>query len=159
MSEAPLLDGIHHAKLPVSDLDRSRAWYASRLGYLVEVEFREKNVLMGLALRHPNGGPRLALRLDPDRAAATAGFDYFSIGVPDRTALEDLAERLAELGVVHEGVHYASIGWILPGAHDPDGHEVRFYTTESHQPLSDVPLHLNDVRETMKEPEHLPAEV
>jgi hypothetical protein len=29
-------------------------------------------------------------------------------------------------------VHFASIGWILPLLHDPDGHEVRFYTIEHH---------------------------
>jgi hypothetical protein len=29
-------------------------------------------------------------------------------------------------------VHYASIGWILPELHDPDGHEIRFYTHQHH---------------------------
>ena len=38
---APELDGIHHVKLPVSDLDRSRAWYESRLGYRQTTEFIE----------------------------------------------------------------------------------------------------------------------
>jgi len=32
----------------------------------------------------------------------------------------------------HAGVHFATIGWILPMLHDPDGHEVRFYSMESH---------------------------
>jgi len=40
--DAPLLDGIHHIKIPVIDLDRSREWYASRLGYQVEIEFVER---------------------------------------------------------------------------------------------------------------------
>lgn len=26
----------------------------------------------------------------------------------------------------------ASFGWILPRLHDPDGHEVRFYTQQHH---------------------------
>ena len=30
---SPLLDGIHHLKLPVTDLDRSLAWYQDHLGY------------------------------------------------------------------------------------------------------------------------------
>ena len=30
---------------------------------------------MGCGLAHPAGGPDLALRLDPDRARAAAGFD------------------------------------------------------------------------------------
>lgn len=43
-----------------------------------------------------------------------------------------LAEHLSSLGEPHAGVHFATLGWILPMLHDPDGHEVRFYTTESH---------------------------
>jgi catechol 2,3-dioxygenase-like lactoylglutathione lyase family enzyme len=131
-SSAPALSGIHHVKLPVRDLARSRAWYESRLGYEVQLEFVERGTLMGLAMRHPNGGPDLALRLDPDRAAAAAGFDYFAIGVADKPAIDALAERLSDLGEDHAGVHYATIGWILPMLHDPDGHEIRFYTHAAH---------------------------
>jgi catechol 2,3-dioxygenase-like lactoylglutathione lyase family enzyme len=131
-SSAPALAGIHHVKLPVRDLARSRAWYESRLGYQLQLEFVERGTLMGLAMRHPNGGPDLALRLDPDRAAAAAGFDYFAIGVADKPAIDALAERLSDLGESHAGVHYATIGWILPMLHDPDGHEIRFYTHAAH---------------------------
>ena len=136
-SDAPELDGVHHLKLPVSDLDRSRAWYESRLGYQVATEFVEDGALMGVAMMHPNGGPGFSLRLDPDRAARAAGFDYFAIGVPTKAALEALARRLTALGEAHAGVHFATIGWILPGAHDPDGHEVRFYTTQAHTDWTD----------------------
>ena len=133
--EAPLLDGIHHVKIPVSDLERSREWYESRLGYRVDVEFTEGGRLMGLALSHPNGGPDLALRLDPERSAGFGGFDFFAIGVPSKRAMDDLADRLTGQGEQHGGVHFATIGWILPLLHDPDGHEVRFYTTERHTDL------------------------
>lgn len=132
-TQIPQFDGVHHLKLPVSDLDRSREWYQSRLGYAVAMEFREDGKVMGLALNHPNGGPRLALRLDPGKAASSAGFDYFSIGVPTKAAMEALSTRLTQLGDTHAGVHAASLGWILPGLSDPDGHEIRFYTTESHK--------------------------
>lgn len=148
MSQVPVLAGVHHLKLPVCDLARSRAWYESRLGYRVEVEFVEEGTLMGYGMRHPNGGPGLALRLDPERAAAAAGFDYFSIGVPDRTTIEALAERLTALGEEHAGVHVASIGWVLPMLHDPDGHEVRFYTIEHHTPDGDGITTVHDPRET-----------
>jgi catechol 2,3-dioxygenase-like lactoylglutathione lyase family enzyme len=132
VSEAPALAGIHHLKLPVTDLSRSREWYQSRLGYEVQLEFVEQGKLMGYALSHPNGGPPLGLRLDPERARAAAGFDYFAIGVPDKEAIDQLAGRLSDLGEPHAGVHWASIGWILPELHDPDGHEVRFYTHQHH---------------------------
>jgi catechol 2,3-dioxygenase-like lactoylglutathione lyase family enzyme len=148
MTAAPLLDGVHHLKLPVCDLARSRAWYESRLGYRMSVEFVEQGTLMGLGLSHPNGGPDLALRLDPERAAAAAGFDYFAIGVPDRPAIQALAERLSALGEEHAGVHRASLGWILPMLHDPDGHEVRFYTSTHHRDVpADGALTVHDPRE------------
>jgi catechol 2,3-dioxygenase-like lactoylglutathione lyase family enzyme len=136
MSDAPALAGIHHLKLPVTDLARSREWYQSRLGYQVQMEFVEQGTLMGYALAHPNGGPPLGLRLSPERARAAAGFDYFAIGVPDKEAIDQLAARLTTLGEQHAGVHWASIGWILPELHDPDGHEVRFYTIAHHTDLA-----------------------
>ena len=136
-SDAPKLDGVHHLKLPVSNLNRSRAWYESRLGYQAGMQFVENGTVMGVVMVHPNGGPDLGLRLDPERAARAAGFDYFAIGVPTKAALEALAARLTALGEAHAGVHFATIGWILPGAHDPDGHEVRFYTTQAHTDRTD----------------------
>jgi len=142
----PTLAGVHHLKLPVSDLARSIDWYGTRLGYTVGIEFREQGVLMGVALHHPVGGPQFCLRLDPEKAFAAAGFDYFSIGVPDRAAMETLAAHLDDLGETHAGVHFATIGWILPGLHDPDGHEIRFYTNESHTELGDHPLTAGDAR-------------
>ncbi|WP_338109890.1 VOC family protein [Rhodococcus rhodochrous] len=145
----PRLAGVHHVKLPVSDLARSTEWYQVRLGYEPMVEFRESDELVGLGLRHPDGGPMPALRLDPEKAKAAAGFDYFSIGVPDKAAMEDLARHLDELKEQHGGVHFASIGWILPLLHDPDGHEVRFYTVESHTEVPEgTTRSIADPRET-----------
>lgn len=133
----PKLAGVHHLKLPVSDLPRSIDWYRTRLGYEVTVEFTEDGVLAGVGLTHPEGGPDLGLRRDPEKAAAAAGFDYFSIGVPDQATIEALAEHLTALGEDHAGVHFATRGWILPLLHDPDGHEVRFYTVESHTEIAE----------------------
>ena len=98
-------------------------------------EFVEEGVRMGVAMTHPNGGPDLALRCDPDRARAAAGFDYFAIGVPGHEPIEALAAHLTSEGIDHDGVHRTPVGWVLLGVHDPDGHEVRFYT---------VPLELPD---------------
>lgn len=131
----PTLAAVHHLKLPVSDLDRSIEWYRTRLGYRVVIEWHEHDKLTGVSMEHPNGGPGLGLAHSPERAKASAGFDYFAIGVPDRAAMLALAEHLSSLGDSHAGVHFATLGWILPKLHDPDGHEVRFYTTESHTDL------------------------
>lgn len=128
MSDAPALDGIHHLKLPVTDLARSLRWYQERLGYDVMHEFVEDGIPMGIAMTHPCGGPDFAIRLDPDRARAAAGFDYFAIGVPGRDAIEELAARFTSFGDAHDGVQRTPVGWVLTGVEDPDGHAVRFYT-------------------------------
>ena len=160
MSDAPALAGIHHVKLPVTDLARSREWYQSRLGYQVQMEFVEQGSLMGYSLGHPNGGPQLGLRLSPERARAAAGFDYFAIGVPDREEMDRLAERLTRLGERHAGVHWASIGWILPELHDPDGHEVRFYTIVHHTDLTPGTVTtITDPRESAERRERAQAAV
>jgi hypothetical protein len=50
------------------------------------------------------------------------------------------AEHVDGLGV---------IGWILPELHDPDGHEVRFYTRQHHtEPAPGAVTTINDPRES-----------
>src|SRR5271156_721797 len=100
------LAGVHHLKLPVGDVERSVAWYGRTLGYVRFIEFVEKGTLMGVGMRHPGGGPDLVVRQDLDRAKAAAGFDYFTIGVPDKPAIDALASRLDALGEQHAGVHF-----------------------------------------------------
>jgi catechol-2,3-dioxygenase len=140
---------VHHLKLPVSDLSRSIDWYGRCLGYQVAIEFREHGRRTGVTMTHPDGGPWLGLVQAPERARAAAGFDYFSIGVPDRAALERLAAHLTALGQQHAGVHFATVGWILPMLHDPDGHEVRFYSMEHHAGIDPAaPLVVDDARAT-----------
>lgn len=126
----PLLAGIHHLKLPVSDLARSLAWYRSRLGYEQVMEVHEGEKVAGIIMNHPRGGPALGLWLDPERAKAAAGFDYFAFAVPHRTDLEDLAERLTALGEIHPGVHPGAVGSVLPHVKDPDAHELRFQSDD-----------------------------
>jgi catechol 2,3-dioxygenase-like lactoylglutathione lyase family enzyme len=158
MQDAPQLAGIHHVKLPVTDLARSREWYETRLGYRVQIEFVEQGQLMGYVLEHSNGGPLLGLRLNPERARATAGFDYFAIGVPSKETIEQLAARLTSLGEKHAGVHWATIGWALPHLHDPDGHEIRFYTHEQHTELDPYAVTtINDPRQSAGRREQVAA--
>jgi len=126
------LNGFHHVKLPVTDVARSGEWYRRVLGFELDLEFVEDGVLMGLALRDPGGTVRLAVRHDPTRAAALAGFDPIALGVPDRDDLEAWQRRLDGLGQPHGGIVTGHQGWAIVGLHDPDGIEVRLYTLANH---------------------------
>ena len=124
----PDLAGFHHVKLPVADLSRSREWYTSVIGLRVDIEFVEDGVLRGLALTDASGRLRLALRLDPVRAAALAGFDPIALEVPKRDDVEAWPGRLDDLGQPHGGVVTGHKGGsVLVGLHDPDGIEIRLY--------------------------------
>jgi hypothetical protein len=54
--------------------------------------------------------------------------------VPGREAIEAIASRLSARGDTHDGVHRTPVGWVLLGLHDPDGHDVRFYTVPPELP-------------------------
>ena len=122
------LQGFHHVKLPVTDVERTRDWYARVLSFAVELEFVEDGVLMGVAMRDPSGTVPLAFRCDPDRAKAMSGFDPIAIGVPTDTDVERWRDRLTELGEPHGGIVTGHRGPVLVGLRDPDGIEVRLYT-------------------------------
>ena len=125
----PALDGIHHLKVHVTDVQRSARWYRRVLGYRPMIEFVEGDRVVGYGLDHSNGGTLLTLRLDPEQAAKTAGWVYFEMGARDKSALEDLARHLDECGEKHGPVVQTPVGWLLPGLFDPDGHEMRFYSS------------------------------
>lgn len=141
----PELNGIHHLKVHVTDVRKSARWYARVLGYRPWQEFVEGDRLVGYGLDHPNGGTLLTLRLDPEHAARSAGWVYFEMGVPNKGALDRLAEHLDECGEHHGPVVQTPIGWLLPGLFDPDGHEMRFYFSLPESTATPRPRRLHDV--------------
>lgn len=125
------LAGVHHLKLPVSDVERSRRWYVDALGFEPDLEFVEDGVLRGVSLDHPVAHLRLALREDPARAAAVAGFDLVALAVGTRADLEAVAARAGAAGPPVGAVVEGREGWACDLT-DPDGIVVRLYTHERH---------------------------
>ena len=119
--------GLHHLKLPVTDVARGRAFYRDALGFVDEVEFREDGVLRGVGLRHPEGDLGLALREDPVRARALSGFDSVCLAVGTRADLDALLRRLDAAGFAHTAPVPGYRGWAAD-VPDPDGHLVRVHT-------------------------------
>jgi catechol 2,3-dioxygenase-like lactoylglutathione lyase family enzyme len=121
------LAGFHHVKLPVADLTRSRDWYTRVLALEVALEFVEDGTVMGLALRDADGRVQLALRQDPERAAALKGFDPIALAVT-RPDVEAWRQRCDDLGEPHGGIVTGHEGGsVLIGLRDPDGIEIRVY--------------------------------
>lgn len=123
--------GLHHAKIPVADLARSREWFESLLGLRAEIEFRDDDGTVRGVAYLPLGGLRIALREDPPRAAALAGWDPLALAVKTRADLDTVVACLDEHGIEHGPIIRATLGWLL-SADAPDGLQVRFYTEEQH---------------------------
>jgi glyoxylase I family protein len=126
--------GIHHLRLTVTDLERSRRFYTGLLGFEVAVESPPEddpaaaetfkilfgglvmirgNLLMGLRPMAPAGD-----RFDPDRV----GLDHLSFGVASRDDLEEAVRLLDSHGVAHgEITTLASFGIDVLPFEDPDG--------------------------------------
>ena len=125
---------IHHLRLTVTDLARSREFYTELLGFQVAVEspppddpaaeaaFKilfggivmvRGNLLMGLRPMAPAGD-----RFDPDRV----GLDHLSFGVASRAELDQAAALFDERGVPRGKITtLASFGIDVLPFEDPDG--------------------------------------
>ncbi|RSM97169.1 glyoxalase [Nonomuraea sp. WAC 01424] len=125
-----LLNGLHHVKLPVSDVHKSLEWYRRVLGLDVAIEFVEDGVLRGVALSDAGHTLMIALREAPERAGGWTGFDPIALAVPTLQALRSWSEHLDALNVDHSGIAEGSVGWLIGGIVDPDGIEIRLYTQQ-----------------------------
>jgi catechol 2,3-dioxygenase-like lactoylglutathione lyase family enzyme len=146
--ERPELAGVHHVKVPVTDLARSRRWYEEVFGFQAEVEFPDDDgVVRGIAGTVPGLEPSmLAMRENPTAATGCAGFDPFSFAVHGREDIEAWIDHLDQLSVEHSTLIEASIGWLLV-FHDPDGMEIHLYTWAEHgRDHSDRPGYGRQVR-------------
>ena len=123
--------GLHHVKVPVTDLARSRQWYERVFDLEPHIEFPDDaGVVRGVSYQ-PKEGFTLALRENPPLARAIAGYDPFAILLKGQADVESWAARLDDLGVEHSPVIRATVGWLL-SFKDPDGLDLRFYTAEGH---------------------------
>ena len=130
----PIHNGIHHIKLPVTDLERSIEWYRTVLGAhrLTQLDHRRPDgTLFAVILDIPGIAGRVELRLDPSTAKALGGYDFLTLTVADKSAMDEWVARLDTLGIRHSPLIVALVGWLLV-VPDPDGLRLRFYTTQPH---------------------------
>jgi glyoxylase I family protein len=125
---------IHHLRLTVTDLARSRWFYTSLLGFDVAVEYPPPddpaaaetfkilfggvvmvrgNLLLGLRPMAPSSD-----RFNPDRV----GLDHLSFSVESRADLDRAVQLLDEAGVTHGDITaLSSFGIDVLSFEDPDG--------------------------------------
>jgi glyoxylase I family protein len=127
--------GLHHIRLTVTDIARSRAFYTDVVGLNVLVESpgdasdpavrADQSQLYGGVIL---GGGAFVLGLRPVADAADrfepdrVGLDHLSFTVATRAELDAAAERLAAAGVPHGEVsELPTFGIAVLSFDDPDG--------------------------------------
>ncbi len=131
--ESPVFDGLHHVRLPVSDVLRSRDWYASLFGFEPLLCFEEETHVVGVVVGHGRG-PTLGLHEAPHIAAAMRGFCCLALNIGDRENLDRWCRHLDNRGIDRSDPEEGHLGWYVEVC-DPDGIVVRLHT--SLQPSAD----------------------
>jgi glyoxylase I family protein len=122
-------DAVHHIRLTVTDIARSRAFYEAVFGWPVLLQMpphaddatREQLAFLFGGVIYQAGGCLIGLRpVASDRFHEDrCGLDHFGLAVRSRADLDDAARHLDELGIAHEGVKDIGPSYILE-FRDPD---------------------------------------
>jgi len=106
MAEPIAVQGVHHFRLTVSDVNRAVRFYTEVLGFKKLMDLNPgaflSNGSVGLGIG-PHPFPERALkgdRFDENRI----GLDHLSFAVPTRRALDDAARVLDQHGVAHSEI-------------------------------------------------------
>ncbi len=116
--------GLHHVAVTVTNLERSARWYRDVLG-MDELFRHGDDARRAVIMRLPGTGAILGIVQHED-ADATAhdprrvGLDHLAFTAATREDLDGWVQRLADLGVDHDGPHDVPPGAIV-NLKDPDG--------------------------------------
>lgn len=125
----PLLSGVHHVALTVTDVERSVPWYERVLGFsTIGRDDQGEHGLRKVFLRGPGFGITLTLVQHPAGGGTQfderrPGLDHLSFAVPNTEALREWTERLEEHGVTFSPIAQepTAPGTAVIALRDPDG--------------------------------------
>jgi catechol 2,3-dioxygenase-like lactoylglutathione lyase family enzyme len=124
----PQLLGIHHVRIPVSDVTASTNWYTEVFGLSALLIEEEENEVVGAVLS-VGDGPGVGLHHDPSRAVALAGFCVVAIAVDSSETLSKWSSWLDQIEAVHTGIIDGPLGRYIDIS-DPDGLIAQLHTLE-----------------------------
>jgi catechol 2,3-dioxygenase-like lactoylglutathione lyase family enzyme len=124
------VSGLHHIKIPVSDLDTSIDWYRQVFAaqHISRFDHHDSaGARYGVVIMIPGLATPVELRLAPKAAMALAGYDPLTFAVTGLAELEDWIRHLDGCGIQHSPIIRGFIGHVISFA-DPDGLVLRLYT-------------------------------
>lgn len=114
---APNVTGIHHFKVPVSNINASLAWYTQVMGAqrIPELDhINSSGVRYAVELQMPSlGKTNMELRLDAQQAQTQQGFDPITWGVTGLQELQQWSQWLINNNVAVSPVFTGVTGWLL----------------------------------------------
>ena len=131
----PVLAGVHHLKLPVSDLAASLLWWETAFGARRQEHldhFTPEGVCFGYILSVPGVAAPLELVLDAGHAGHRPAFDPVALAVETRDDLVGWTAWFDAVGVANSGLLRGLGGWLVV-VRDPDETPVRLYSHETHE--------------------------
>ena len=129
----PPIVGLHHVRLPVSDVLRSRDWYIAVFGFEPLMLVEEEDRVVGVVLVQ-RSGLTLGLHDAPELARALEGFCPIALSVAAVDDLRRWCDRFDALGVGHALPCEGHLGWYV-AVPDPDGLVIELHTLD--QPAAD----------------------
>ena len=122
---------IAHVAVTVTDLDRSTRWYGELLAAEPVLDEDEEAGGFHHTVFLLDGGQLFGLHTHPRGAGGgfdehRTGLDHVAFACRDRSALEDWAARLDELGIAHGAIKEAHYGSGI-SFRDPDGIALEFF--------------------------------
>jgi catechol 2,3-dioxygenase-like lactoylglutathione lyase family enzyme len=127
MPSVPPLSGLHHLKIPVSDLPVGLDWYSRVFGaeHLSELDHIDSDgIRFATILKFPGVPVPVELRWAPAAARALRECDSIVLAVDSTQHLDDWVEHLDALGIDHSSVLAGGASPVVVMA-DPDGKFIR----------------------------------